>query len=38
MGRDYQAAFLSAGFGGFAPGATPTAIVNAFVIRFALML
>ncbi|MGI9372211.1 MAG: sodium/glutamate symporter [Hyphomicrobiales bacterium] len=28
MGRDYQAAVLSAGFGGFAMGATPTAIAN----------
>ncbi len=28
MGRDYQAAVLSAGFGGFALGATPTAIAN----------
>ena len=28
MGRDYRAAVLSAGFGGFALGATPTAIAN----------
>ena len=28
MGQDYQAAVLSAGFGGFALGATPTAIAN----------
>lgn len=28
MGSDYQAAVLSAGFGGFALGATPTAIAN----------
>ena len=28
MGRDYQAAVLSAGFGGFALGATPIAIAN----------
>jgi len=28
MGRNYQAAVLSAGFGGFALGATPTAIAN----------
>ena len=28
MGRDYEAAVLSAGFGGFALGATPTAIAN----------
>lgn len=28
MGRNYQAAVLSAGFGGFAMGATPTAIAN----------
>ncbi len=28
MGKDYQAAVLSAGFGGFAMGATPTAIAN----------
>lgn len=28
MGRDYQAAVLGAGFGGFALGATPTAIAN----------
>lgn len=28
MGRDYQAAVLCAGFGGFALGATPTAIAN----------
>ncbi|MEO0993267.1 MAG: sodium/glutamate symporter [Pseudomonadota bacterium] len=28
MGRDYQAAVLSAGFAGFALGATPTAIAN----------
>lgn len=28
MARDYQAAVLSAGFGGFALGATPTAIAN----------
>lgn len=28
MGRDYQAAVLSAGFGGFSMGATPTAIAN----------
>ena len=28
MGRDYQAAVLSAGFGGFTLGATPTAIAN----------
>ncbi len=28
MGRDYQASVLSAGFGGFALGATPTAIAN----------
>lgn len=28
MGKDYQAAVLSAGFGGFALGATPTAIAN----------
>ena len=28
MGRSYQAAVLSAGFGGFALGATPTAIAN----------
>lgn len=28
MGRDYQAAVLSAGFGGFAMGATPTAVAN----------
>ena len=28
MGRDYQAAVLSAGFGCFAMGATPTAIAN----------
>ncbi|MEM7706331.1 MAG: sodium/glutamate symporter [Pseudomonadota bacterium] len=28
MGRDYQSAVLSAGFGGFALGATPTAIAN----------
>jgi ESS family glutamate:Na+ symporter len=28
MGRDYQAAVLSAGFGGFTMGATPTAIAN----------
>jgi ESS family glutamate:Na+ symporter len=28
MGGDYQAAVLSAGFGGFALGATPTAIAN----------
>ena len=28
MGRDYQAAVLSAGFGGFAMGGTPTAIAN----------
>lgn len=28
MGRDYQAAVLSAGFGGFSLGATPTAIAN----------
>ncbi len=28
MGRDYQAAVLSAGFAGFAMGATPTAIAN----------
>jgi ESS family glutamate:Na+ symporter len=28
MGGDYQAEVLSAGFGGFALGATPTAIAN----------
>jgi ESS family glutamate:Na+ symporter len=28
MGRNYEAAVLSAGFGGFALGATPTAIAN----------
>lgn len=28
MGKDYQAAVLSSGFGGFALGATPTAIAN----------
>ncbi|MBM7073566.1 sodium/glutamate symporter [Shewanella sp. 202IG2-18] len=28
MGRNYQAAVLSSGFGGFALGATPTAIAN----------
>ncbi|MEI8647154.1 sodium/glutamate symporter [Paraglaciecola sp. Hal342] len=28
MGGNYQAAVLSAGFGGFAMGATPTAIAN----------
>ena len=28
MGSDYQAAVLSAGFGGFALGATPTAVAN----------
>ena len=28
MGRDYEASVLSAGFGGFALGATPTAIAN----------
>lgn len=28
MGKNYQAAVLSAGFGGFALGATPTAIAN----------
>ena len=28
MGRNYQAAVLSAGFGGFALGATPTAVAN----------
>lgn len=28
MGGDYQAAVLSAGFGGFVPGATPTAVAN----------
>jgi ESS family glutamate:Na+ symporter len=28
MGRDYEAAVLGAGFGGFALGATPTAIAN----------
>ncbi|MEM9532572.1 MAG: sodium/glutamate symporter [Pseudomonadota bacterium] len=28
MGRNYQAGVLSAGFGGFAMGATPTAIAN----------
>ncbi len=28
MGRNYQASVLSAGFGGFALGATPTAIAN----------
>lgn len=28
MGKDYQAAVISAGFGGFALGATPTAIAN----------
>ncbi len=28
MGKDYQAAVLSAGFGGFALGATPVAIAN----------
>ncbi|MEL7173234.1 MAG: sodium/glutamate symporter, partial [Pseudomonadota bacterium] len=28
MGRDYTAAVLSAGFAGFALGATPTAIAN----------
>lgn len=28
MGRNYQSAVLSAGFGGFALGATPTAIAN----------
>jgi ESS family glutamate:Na+ symporter len=28
MGRDYEAAVLAAGFGGFALGATPTAIAN----------
>ena len=28
MGRDYQAAVLCAGFGGFALGATPTAMAN----------
>ena len=28
MGRDYLAAVLSAGFAGFALGATPTAIAN----------
>ena len=28
MDRDYQAAVLSAGFGGFALGATPTAVAN----------
>lgn len=28
MGKDYQAAVLSAGFGGFALGATPTAVAN----------
>ncbi|MGX4675809.1 sodium/glutamate symporter [SAR92 clade bacterium H246] len=28
MGRDYQAAVLSSGFGGFALGAAPTAIAN----------
>lgn len=28
MGKNYQAAVLSAGFGGFAMGATPTAIAN----------
>ena len=28
MGKDYQAAVLSAGFGGFALGDTPTAIAN----------
>jgi len=28
MGRDYQAAVLSAGFGGFSLGATPTAVAN----------
>lgn len=28
MGKDYQAAVISAGYGGFALGATPTAIAN----------
>ena len=28
MGKNYQASVLSAGFGGFALGATPTAIAN----------
>jgi ESS family glutamate:Na+ symporter len=28
MGRNYEAAVLGAGFGGFALGATPTAIAN----------
>lgn len=28
MGRNYRAAVLAAGFGGFALGATPTAIAN----------
>ena len=28
MGRTYEAAVLSAGFGGFTLGATPTAIAN----------
>lgn len=28
MGRDYQAAVLCAGFGGFALGATPVAVAN----------
>lgn len=28
MGKDYQASVLSAGFGGFALGATPTAVAN----------
>ena len=28
LGRNYRAAVLSAGFGGFALGATPTAIAN----------
>jgi ESS family glutamate:Na+ symporter len=32
MGRNYQAAVLSAGFGGFSLGATPTAIANMTVV------
>lgn len=28
MGRDYLSAVLSAGFAGFSPGSTPTAIAN----------
>ena len=32
MGRDYQAAVLAAGFGGFAMGATPTVVANITVL------